>query len=1128
MKIIFACMVLLFVCEGRSQNTELLLQKGHSNRINVIEFSPKGNFLATGGEDNLVLLTDVLTGTTFKTLHGHTEPVRRIVFTRDGKKMVTCSKLEIIVWDLETEKKLFAYTEMGVEDYEPAATVNPEGTLFIFTAKDGREYGMSMLDGKVSRIHLPQEGRVLHYEYTADSKLLLLICESKVYVMDAKTYEQKFIFGTQQQAKAYFITRDGKYYYCANAHVNWQKWDMATGKMLESRRGRADKVNELREIEFVVVNKEHTIMGVYEKKLLSFYDLWSGVLLKQSNCLTEEENERNDTYFQDAKLNDAGKVFIGAMTSKYDHPGKRYSIRYIDTRSGRVIRETLGFKSSVAKVSVSPDDRHLCILPIEDDNQETRIWEMDKAGGRMVKLAEQTQYAKSVYWSPDSKVTVTGEIMTDLGTGDFHDITSHFSYKEDAHPTGNAISPDYKLMAGIKRVVDYTNGKPLCMIDLGKDYTSTDFLGEEGNGDLNHEKTFTPDNKNLLVLKKDSKTVNVNIYNIEQCNKTGILTIETGVNEYENDELQNFYTVTASSNYFVLGLHSVHVYDLQKQEKIIDIPYKNQEKISYGLPRVVNNIAVNAKENLMAVAYADTTIVIYAFPSGKKLQTLRGHDLAPTSVCFKNNSDILVSAGPDSKIIFWNPLTGEQLGNLAAIDSTDFIITTPEGYYFATRGALKKVAFRSNKKIFPFEQFDLKYNRPDKVFKKLELANDKQIKMYNLAYQKRLKKAGFTEEMLGSDFHLPVAEIKNMYTLPLVKYDDTLGFNLTASDNLYGIDRINIYVNDVAVYGSSGMKLAGKPKQVNKKLNLVLSAGLNHVQVSVTNEKGVESLREVFDVNCEMEKKPDLYMLVVGVSEFKEAGHNLKYAAKDATDLANAFRNSNRFGKVVIKELKNAEATKDNILKAAKMFEESKEDDLVILHMSSHGVMDEKMDYYLATPDMVFTNPAERGLPYTELENTMEKALSRNRLMLIDACHSGEVDKEEMEMAQNTSVSDNKNVKLVTRAGNYGVAPRLGLTNSFAYMQVLFDDVSKGMGATVIAAAGGMEYALESSDWNNGVFTYSILSGLKSNAADFNGDGIIRIDELKEYVTYMVVELTAGRQVPNARKENLNNNFIIK
>ncbi|HYG51022.1 MAG TPA: caspase family protein, partial [Flavobacteriales bacterium] len=442
--------------------------------------------------------------------------------------------------------------------------------------------------------------------------------------------------------------------------------------------------------------------------------------------------------------------------------------------------------------------------------------------------------------------------------------------------------------------------------------------------------------------------------------------------------------------------------------------------------------------------------------------------------------------------------------------------------------ALKNVAFRSNKKIFPFEQFDLKYNRPDKVFKKLELANDKQTKMYNLAYQKRLKKAGFTEEMLGSDFHLPVAEVKNKYALPLVKYDDTLGFYVKASDNLYGLSRINVYVNDVAVYGSEGMALAGKPKQLNKKLNLVLSTGLNHIQVSVTNEKGVESMREAFDVNCEMEKKPDLYMLVIGVSEFGEQGHNLKYAAKDATDLANAFRNSTRFGKVVIKEIKNTEATKENILKEAGMFEKSKEDDLVILHMSTHGVMDENMDYYLATHDMAFVKPAERGLPYTELEKAMEKAPSRNRLMLVDACHSGEVDKEEIELAHNTSILDNKNVKLVTRSGNYGVAPRLGLNNSFAYMQALFDDVSKGMGATVIAAAGGMEYALESAEWNNGVFTYAVLSGLKDNSADYNRDGIIRIDELKGYVTNRVVELTAGRQVPNARKENLNNNFIIK
>jgi len=438
------------------------------------------------------------------------------------------------------------------------------------------------------------------------------------------------------------------------------------------------------------------------------------------------------------------------------------------------------------------------------------------------------------------------------------------------------------------------------------------------------------------------------------------------------------------------------------------------------------------------------------------------------------------------------------------------------------------VAFRSGKKVYPFEQFDLRYNRPDKVFKKLALASDKQTKMYNLAYTKRLKKAGLTEELLSKDFDGPVVEIKNKYALPLIKYDDTLSFNFSANDPLNGISKINVYVNDVAIYGSNGFSLANNPKQISKKINLNLSSGINTIQVTAINVKGVESKRESFTINCETTKKPDLYMLVVGVSEYKESENNLKYAAKDAQDLVNAFEKDETFATKHIKVLLNNAATKENVIKESVILTQSKEDDVVIIYVSGHGILDEKLDYYLAMHDISFVSPAEKGLPYEELEKIIDKVVSRNRLILIDACHSGEVDKDEVLLAENKTIDVQMDAKIVSRGSTKTPTPRAGLNNSFAYMQALFDDVSKGIGATIISAAGGMEYALESPDWNNGVFTYSILEGLKSKNADLDQDGEITIGELKEYVTDKVVKLTEGRQVPNARKENLNNNFIIQ
>jgi uncharacterized caspase-like protein len=94
-------------------------------------------------------------------------------------------------------------------------------------------------------------------------------------------------------------------------------------------------------------------------------------------------------------------------------------------------------------------------------------------------------------------------------------------------------------------------------------------------------------------------------------------------------------------------------------------------------------------------------------------------------------------------------------------------------------------------------------------------------------------------------------------------------------------------------------------------------------------------------------------------------------------------------------------------------------------------------------------------------------------------------------------------------------------------MQELFAGLDKGTGTTVISAAAGKGYALESAQWNNGVFTYSIINGLKNKAADKNGDGIITISELKDYSIKQVGLLTGGRQKPTSRKETLNNDWTI-
>lgn len=91
----------------------------------------------------------------------------------------------------------------------------------------------------------------------------------------------------------------------------------------------------------------------------------------------------------------------------------------------------------------------------------------------------------------------------------------------------------------------------------------------------------------------------------------------------------------------------------------------------------------------------------------------------------------------------------------------------------------------------------------------------------------------------------------------------------------------------------------------------------------------------------------------------------------------------------------------------------------------------------------------------------------------------------------------------------------------------LFIDLRKGTGTTIISSAGGVEFAFESSAWNNGLFTFCLLNNLKNRKADLNNDEVVRISELRKTVQEEVYNLSNGFQRPTSRLDNIQSDFII-
>jgi WD40 repeat protein len=69
--------------------------------VHSVAFSPDGKLLASGAEDNTVVLWNVQTHEPMYRLTGHTNYIATVVFSPDGKILISSGD-EIILWDVET------------------------------------------------------------------------------------------------------------------------------------------------------------------------------------------------------------------------------------------------------------------------------------------------------------------------------------------------------------------------------------------------------------------------------------------------------------------------------------------------------------------------------------------------------------------------------------------------------------------------------------------------------------------------------------------------------------------------------------------------------------------------------------------------------------------------------------------------------------------------------------------------------------------------------------------------------------------------------------------------------------------------------------------------------------------
>jgi WD40 repeat protein/tetratricopeptide (TPR) repeat protein len=170
----------------------------------------------------------------------------------------------------------------------------------------------------------------------------------------------------------------------------------------------------------------------------------------------------------------------------------------------------------------------------------------------------------------------------------------------------------------------------------------------------------------------------------------------------------------------------------------------------------------------------------------------------------------------------------------------------------------------------------------------------------------------------------------------------------------------------------------------------------------------------------------------------------------------------------------------------SRFFANKTRDDLLLLYFSGHGVLDEYGRLFLATKDTERSFLSGTAIPAGFITDEMDHSRSRRQVLVLDCCHSG----------------------AFARGSKGSTGASVGTASAFE---------GKGFGRVVLTASDATQYAWEGEqvigEAENSVFTHYLIQGLQTGKADADGDGVITVDELYDYVYQQIVTQTP-KQTP--------------